>query len=138
MKNTPVLVTDGAGYVGSVLVRLLLDEGVKVKVLDNLPHDNLYALDTTVLPHKNLTFINGDIRDKAQLNAALENVQSVVHLAAIVGNPACAKSPALTKEVNSEASETLIALSRKKGVERFLFVSTCSNYGRQADDRLVP
>ena len=131
-----VLITGGAGYIGSVLVRLLLDNGFKVRVLDSLMFDNLSALES-VLDRKDLTFIQGDIQGADTLASAVDKVHSVIHLAAIVGDPACARNPELVEKVNLKASRTLISMCMERGVERFLFASTCSNYGKQEGDRMV-
>ena len=60
-------------------------------------------------------------------------MEAVVHLAALVGDPLCSRQPALAKEVNQDASLQLFGLSRRQGVQRFIFASTCSNYGRMTD-----
>jgi nucleoside-diphosphate-sugar epimerase len=126
-----VLLTGGAGYVGSVTAHALLDDGHAVRILDSLLHGSrgvlgLYARD-------GVEFVRGDIRDAAGTDAALEGVDAVVHLAAIVGDPACARDPELSREVNRDASIRLFEASVRRGVERFVFASTCSNYGRMAD-----
>jgi nucleoside-diphosphate-sugar epimerase len=77
--------------------------------------------------------VRGDVRDPEARRAALEGVDSLVHLAAIVGDPACARDPALADAVNVEGSRSLFADAEAAGVERVVFASTCSNYGRLAD-----
>jgi nucleoside-diphosphate-sugar epimerase len=77
--------------------------------------------------------MRGDIRDDDVRRRALEGVDAVVHLAAIVGDPACGRDPELSNAVNVEGTASLVADARAAGVERFLFASTCSNYGRMAD-----
>ena len=126
-----VLVTGGAGYVGSVASRLLLAEGHQVRVLDSLMHGGQSLL--SLYDDDNFEFRLGDVRSPDLVGDALEDVDAVVHLAAIVGDPACARQPELAREVNLDASLQLLDLSRRHGVERFVFASTCSNYGRMAD-----
>ncbi len=126
-----VLVTGGAGYIGSTLVPLLLGKGERVRVYDALLHGGQSLLG--VWSHPAFEFVGGDIRDPALVRAALAGVDAVVHLAAIVGDPACARAPALARAVNLEASMMLIAESERAGVERFVFASTCSNYGKMRD-----
>jgi nucleoside-diphosphate-sugar epimerase len=126
-----VLVTGGAGYIGSVLVRILLNKGYKVRAMDSLKFggDALYD----VAQHPNFEFIRGDIRNDADIDKALEGVDHIAHLAAIVGDPACSKFSDEAKEVNWTASVNLFEKAEKAGVKRFVFASTCSNYGKMAD-----
>ena len=70
--------------------------------------------------------------EQARAGRALEGVQEVVHLAAIVGDPACALDPQIAAEVNVQATESLVADAAAAGVDRLVFASTCSNYGRMA------
>ena len=78
----------------------------------------------------NFEFVHGDIRDKSQCQKAVENIDAVVHLAAIVGDPASQKAPELTRETNLAGSRNLIDIVQEKEIEKFIFVSTCSNYGK--------
>ena len=131
-----VLVTGGAGYVGSTLVPLLLAAGHKVRVVDHLAHGGEPLLG--VWSHPDFEFVLGDIRDRNTLRSAVSGIDSTVHLAAIVGDPACSREPDLARATNLEASLALIQESRSAGVNRFVFASTCSNYGRMKDpERLV-
>ena len=77
--------------------------------------------------------IRADIRDADARRRALDGADDVVHLAAIVGDPACARDPALSDEVNVQATRGLVADAGAAGVQRLVFASTCSNYGRMAD-----
>ncbi|HEY8258073.1 MAG TPA: NAD(P)-dependent oxidoreductase [Gemmatimonadales bacterium] len=128
---TRVLVTGGAGYVGSTLVPLLLERGFEVRVLDSLMHGGESLLG--VWAHPGFEFQRGDVRDRVAVRAALTGIDAVVHLAAIVGDPACARDPELARAVNLEASLALISDCRSAGVSRMVFASTCSNYGKMAD-----
>src|SRR3954464_13306647 len=123
------LVTGGAGYIGMELVDELLDAGHEVTVLDVLLHGQDDRAQQ--LHERGVTVLEGDIRDPVARGHALKGAGAVVHLAAIVGDPACARDPQLAQEVNVDASFALAAEAHD--VERFVMASTCSNYGRMAD-----
>ena len=126
-----ILVTGGAGYIGSVLVRQLLAQGYHVRVIDSLKFggDALYD----VLMHPHFEFQRGDIRDRADVQKAVQGMDGVCHLAAIVGDPACKKFADEAREVNGEGSQLLFEAAEAAGVDRFVFASTCSNYGKMED-----
>ena len=126
-----VLVTGGSGYIGVPVCEELLASGRRVRVLDVLLHGQTAVADR--LGRAGVELVQGDIRDPEARGAALRGTAGVVHLAAIVGDPACARDPALSHEVNVEASSALVADARRAGVQRLIFASTCSNYGRMAD-----
>lgn len=126
-----VLVTGGAGYIGAPLCQQLHASGRRVRVLDVLLHGQEGVAGE--LERAGVELIRGDIRDPDARCRALAGAGTVVHLAAIVGDPACAKDPLLSEEVNVKAGEALIAEARTGGVEQIVFASTCSNYGRMAD-----
>ena len=131
-----ILVTGGAGYVGSIVVDELLGAGHRVRVLDTLLHGSVPSL-LIVWGNPEFEFMHGDVRDQDACGAALEGVDAVVHLAAIVGDPACSREPDLAREVNLEATTRLLDEAEAAGVERFVFASTCSNYGRLGHDALA-
>ena len=124
------LVTGGAGYVGSVLVPLLLASGRNVRVLDSLLHGSVPSL-LGSWSDRQFEFVRGDVRDEEALRAALADAKEVVHLAAVVGDPACARDPDEANAVNFEATKCVLDGAEASGVERFLFASTCSNYGNR-------
>jgi nucleoside-diphosphate-sugar epimerase len=130
-----ILVTGAAGYIGSVLVRQLLQKNYKVKGLDILYFSGESLLG--IYNHPNFEFMKGDVRDKKTIEKALEGVTDVVHLAAIVGDPACAKQPELANQINWEGSKSLFDYCNSGKVNQFIFASTCSNYGKMKDDSYV-
>jgi nucleoside-diphosphate-sugar epimerase len=131
-RKPRVLVTGGAGYLGSTLVPRLLADGFSVRVLDILRYGGRSLLG--VWSHPGFQFLRGDVRDRAMVRASLEDIDAVVHLAAIVGDPACAREPAEARAINLDASIQLLELCReRRHVTRFVFASTCSNYGRMDD-----
>ena len=126
-----VLVTGGAGYIGSVLVRLLLERQYRVRVIDSLNFGGEALLDVREHPH--FEFLRGDVRQRADIEQALDGCDAVVHLAAIVGDPACRQDPDAARSTNLEGSKLLVSESSRLGVKRFVFASTCSNYGKMPD-----
>ena len=122
-----VLVVGGAGYVGSELVRQLLDAGYRVRVLDL----QLFGLEPLqdLLGNRRLQVQKGDFRNIEHVTRALRDMDAVVHLAAIVGDPACAIDEDTTIAVNYQAARMMAQLARANGIARFVFASTCSVYG---------
>jgi nucleoside-diphosphate-sugar epimerase len=122
-----VLVTGGAGYVGAVTVPKLLKAGYRVRVLD------LYIYGDDVLSevkgHPGLTEIKADLRDRSAVDRALEGADAVIHLACISNDPSYELNPALGKSINYDAFVTLVELSLKHRVQRFVYASSSSVYG---------
>lgn len=127
-----ILITGGVGYVGSVVTQYFLSRNHKVKVLDNLTHGG-QALSSLFQYDDSFEFIHGDIRDKQTVQNAMAGCDTVIHLAAIVGDPACREYPGLTNQVNIEGSHNLIDTALRQYVNKFIFISTCSNYGKNED-----
>ncbi len=137
-KNTPaphpdktssnkILVIGGAGYIGSALLPKLLEQGYEVRLLDLL----LYSMDPIqeLLGHPRLEVMEADFRQVDKVVEAMRDVQAVVHLGGIVGDPACDLDEELTMEVNVMATRVIAEIAKGFGVERFIFASTCSVYG---------
>ena len=123
--NKKVLVTGGAGYIGSVLVPTLLKKGYSVTVVDNLMHDQLSLLECCADPR--FDFIKGDICDKNLISAMIPQFDVIIPLAAIVGAPACRINPALTRLVNSDAHLNII--QKTSPAQCVIFPTTNSGYG---------
>jgi nucleoside-diphosphate-sugar epimerase len=126
-----VLVTGGAGYIGSVLVRQLLAKGYDVRALDNLNFGGDALID--VMLHPQFEFMKGDVRNAEDVQKALVGIDAIAHLAAIVGDPACKKYSDDANSTNWDGSVALFDAAEAVGVKRFVFASTCSNYGKMPD-----
>jgi nucleoside-diphosphate-sugar epimerase len=125
VTSRTVVVTGGGGYVGAVLVPKLLAEGYHVRVVD------LFLFGEGVLPreHPALERVKGDIRDQPLLRRVLKGADAVIHLACISNDPSFELNPALSKSINYDCFELLVAVSREAGVRRFIYASTSSVYG---------
>jgi nucleoside-diphosphate-sugar epimerase len=123
-----VLVVGGAGYLGNVLVRRLLADGCRVRVLDRLLFDHGSAL-AGLFEQPGFEFLRGDLVEPADVERSLEGVTDVILLAALVGDPICRKYPDLARRVNDEGAKRLFDALAGRGIDRFVFTSTCSNYG---------
>lgn len=127
MSRKPLLVTGGAGYIGAVLIRRLLEAGAEVRVLDRMLHGErgLDGLES----EPRLTVLRQDLRDPRVHDGALEGVEHVIHLAAIVGDKACAQDEERAVQTNWTATVAFARRAAAVGVRRFVFASTCSVYG---------
>ena len=128
-----ILVTGGAGYVGSGLLRELLSENYRVTCVDNLMFGGESLLD--IWHNKNFNFIKCDVNNHNSFNEILiENkFNAVIHLAAIVGDPACKLYSDLALKTNRDSTKWLLDKCKEIGISKFIFASTCSNYGKMED-----
>lgn len=133
-----VLVIGGAGYIGSALIPRLLKEGYYVRVLDMLIYGQEPISQWLNDPH--LEVMPADFRQVDRVVNAMQEVDSVIHLGAIVGDPACALDEGLTTEINLMATRMIAEVAKGCGVRHFIFASTCSVYGssEQALDEHSP
>jgi len=125
---TAILVTGGAGFIGSHLDERLLTSGFSVRVLDNLStgkRDNLPR-------HPSLEFIEGDIRDQAVVEKAVDGVEAIVHLAAVASVQASVDDPQGTHASNFDGTLNLLEAAHRVGVKRFLYASSAAVYGDEA------
>jgi nucleoside-diphosphate-sugar epimerase len=126
-KINRVLVIGGAGYIGSALLPMLLAKGYQVRLLDLL----LYG-DEPIRPyldHPRLELVQADFRHIDVVVSAMQDVDAVIHLGAIVGDPACALDEGLTIEINLMATRMIAEVAKGSQVQHFIFASTCSVYG---------
>ena len=131
MKKDSILVTGGAGYIGSVLVPTLISEGYRVTVIDNLMHGQTSLLDCCANP--NFDFIKGDISDYPLMNKILPKFDIIIPLAAIVGAPACKSNPTAARLVNYDAQMNIVDSTSLS--QRIMFPTTNSGYGIGEKDR---
>jgi len=122
-----VLVVGGAGYIGSHVVDLLLAEGKFVRVLDRLMYGRESVTD--FIGHPNFELIEGDATDIAKLTEAMQGASTVVHLAGLVGDPACSIDQEFTRHTNIISTRMIKDVAQAMGVYRFVFASSCSVYG---------
>ncbi len=127
-KKEKVLVIGGAGYVGSILVDILKSKGHDVRVLDILLYGE-GSIKKLKRKYPTLEFIKGDIRNIEDIMKGLQGVKIIVHLGEIVGDPACNINPNYTIEINYIATRTLAEIAKESGVEKFIYISSCSVYG---------
>ena len=123
-----VLIIGGAGYIGSVLIKRLIDKNTEVSNLDKLLFDNNFAIEN-YKNKKNYSFFYGDLCNKKDLETSLKNITDVVILAAIVGDPLSKKYPNETNQINEKGLINCLNFLNNKGIDKVLFISTCSNYG---------
>lgn len=128
MKGKKVLVTGGAGFIGSHLVDRLVDEGCQVVVLDDLSSGSLENI-RSHLTSRRVRFLEGDVRGSEAVEEVVKDVNLVCHLAAVVSVPDSMREPLLTHEVNATGTLNLLRTSVNCGVERFVYLSTCAVYG---------
>ncbi|MBY0496014.1 MAG: NAD(P)-dependent oxidoreductase [Cyanobacteria bacterium] len=128
-----VLVIGGGGYIGSEVIQQLIAKDYSVRVLDVL----LYGSEplAAVLNHPRLEIIKDDFRRIDTVVEAMRDVDAVIHLGAIVGDPACAIDEGLTVQINLTATRMIAEVAKGHGVNRFLFASSCSVYG--ASDEIL-
>ena len=125
-----ILIFGGAGYIGTKLVKLLLESKFTVTVFDNL----LFGADHLLFFNSNhhFNFIKGDIRDEKKLSKInINKYDFVIHLASIVGYPACRSNPQLATTTNIDGTKNILKLIHKN--QKIIFASTGSNYGHQSE-----
>ena len=130
IKN--ILLVGGAGYIGSVLVKNLLKENYNVRVLDSLIFG--YQPLEEFLDNSNFEFTKGDFRNVECVVKTVKDMDAVIHLGAIVGDPACELDENLSLEINTTATMLIRQVCKGYGIKKFLYASTCSVYGASDDD----
>lgn len=128
-----VLVIGGAGYIGAPLLQKLLDKGYHVRLVDVLMYGD--GAIRQLYEHPNFEFVQGDFRHIETVVRSLNGMDAVIHLGAIVGDPACAIDEDFSTEINLIATRVLAEACKGYGIRRFIFASTCSVYG--ASDQIL-
>ncbi|HLZ44604.1 MAG TPA: NAD-dependent epimerase/dehydratase family protein [Gemmatimonadales bacterium] len=129
-----VLVTGGAGFIGSHLVRMLLERGYHVRVLDRFDYGQVGIAG---IAHPNFEIVQGDVCSSRDVSRAVRNVDGVIALAAIVGDPACNLDPEETVNLNYASTKILAETCNFYGVRRLVFASSCSVYGASTTGGLL-
>jgi UDP-glucose 4-epimerase len=127
-NGSRVLVTGGAGFIGSQVVDRLVAAGYTVKVVDNLTTGNLTNISAHVA-RGSVDFVKADIRDVEIVGKLVHDIDVVIHSAAIASVPFSVKNPSLTYDVNVNGTRRLLESCVRSGVEKFIFVSSCAVYG---------
>ena len=134
MKRT-VVVFGGGGYVGAVLVPLLLAQGYVVRVFDTFWYGK--EVFVTEVNNSNLELVTGDVRNVEAVSAVLNGATDVIHLACISNDPSFDLDPKLGKSINLDSFSPLVNLSKKNGVQRFIYASSSSVYGVKTEEKVT-
>lgn len=120
-----VLITGGAGYIGSVLARELINRGHTVRIFDRFCYG-----DGGIANLADYDIVRGDVRRLQESPGLFEGIDAIVHLAGLANDPSCDLNPEMAHDVNVASTEELATLAVRAGVRRFVHVSSCSVYGK--------
>lgn len=132
-KFKNLLITGGAGYVGSALVPSLLEKEYNVTVYDLYLYGNVFS---HLKDHPNLTQVKADIRDKNKILDAAKNIDAIIHLACISNDPSYELDPNLGKSINYDAFFNVLDAAKKNNVKRFIYASSSSVYGIKNEENV--
>jgi nucleoside-diphosphate-sugar epimerase len=131
-----ILIIGGAGYIGTVIIQNFLKAGYFVRNLDNLMFNNSFAI-KKYSNEKNYEFIHGDLRSNLSLSHSIKDIQNVIILAGIVGDPLSKKYPEETIKINELGVMNCLNYLNNKNIQKVIFISTCSNYGLIKENELA-
>jgi nucleoside-diphosphate-sugar epimerase len=134
-RNKRVLVTGGGGYIGAHLIPMLIEDGYYVKIIENFTYGRhgIRSFEN----HPQVEIIEGDICDIRAVVNSLKDVDYIIALAALVGDPACSLNAKETLNLNYEATKILVETASFYGIKRLIFASSCSVYGASSDQFLT-
>lgn len=135
MKN--ILLIGGAGYIGTVIAEYLIKKNYKVKIIDNFIYNNSNLLNDFFKKFPQINLVNKDICNIDNYKPILEGIDALVFLAGLVGDPITKAYPELSMRINRDATKNLIDSISQSEVKKFIFISTCSNYGLINDDEIA-
>ena len=131
-----ILLIGGAGYIGAVITKYLIDKNMKVRVLDNLLYDNKNVINK-FLHLDDFSFVRGDLCNQSDIVSSLDGITDVIILGGLVGDPITKKYPDLNDKINHSGIKNCINTLNNKNLNKVIFVSTCSNYGLIKDDQIA-
>ena len=133
MKYSSVLITGGAGYVGSMLTENLLEKGYKIKIYDTC----YFGTEQLPTNNPNLEIIKADIRDTEKFKNSCHNIDVVIHLACISNDPSFELDEDLSKSINFDCFEPMVIAAKSQNVKRFIYASSSSVYGVSDQDNVT-
>jgi len=131
-----ILLIGGAGYVGTIITSYFLKKGYKVNVLDNFIYNNQFSIESFI-GDTDYSFFYGDIGNVTDLKRSSKGVTDVIILAGLVGDPITKKYPNESKQINEKGVQTCMDYFNGRGLNKLIFISTCSNYGLIKENELA-
>jgi UDP-glucose 4-epimerase len=128
-QEKKLLITGGAGFIGSHIVANLAKNGYTIRVLDNLSSGKLSNIEPTLLSTGKVEFIKDDIRDPIPVKQAVKDIIAVFHLAAQISVPLSIQNPKINDDINICGTHNLLDASVNAGINKFIFISSCVIYG---------
>ena len=131
-KISSVLVTGGAGFIGSHIVDRLTRDGRKLRILDNLSTGKTENL-ATHIRENSVEFVEGDVRDTSMVNELSSDTEAIIHLAALADHETCLRDPDLANDVNARGTLTMLEAARRHDIRSFVYASSAALYGEASN-----